>query len=201
VNLRLDLRIDEAYVPDMNQRLTIYRRLASVRHANDVSALVDELRDRYGAPPPSVEHLAEYARIRLLADRIGLESVDREGEQVVLKFRPDARIDPGLLARLVQRRADLTLLPPAVLRIDLARPDSPPASSERHRPSSKRTTTAAAEAEDSSWWTARATSAVAPGFTREEVLARPPVSPDRPGGLFERLGGVLEELSRALITG
>jgi len=199
VNLRLDLRIDETYVPDMNQRLTIYRRLASTRHADEVTGLVDELRDRYGAPPPSVEHLSQYARIRLAADRLGLESLDREGNALVLKFRPDAPIDPVPLARLVQARADLTLLPPAVLRIDLTASDAQGPPSDRAGRSSKRS---AHEIEDdSSWWTARATSAVAPGFTREEVLAKPAPTTDETGSLFRRLGRVLDELSRSLTTG
>jgi transcription-repair coupling factor (superfamily II helicase) len=49
VNLRLDLRIDDDYIPDMNQRLSAYRRMASVRRLEEVDALLDELRDRYGA--------------------------------------------------------------------------------------------------------------------------------------------------------
>ncbi len=199
VNLRLDLRIDETYVPDMNQRLTIYRRLASTRVATDVSTLLDELRDRYGTPPASIEHLAQYAQIRLLADRIGLESLDRQGEHVVLKFRQDARVDPIWLGRLVQSRADLTLLPPGVLRVDLAAgeiPQGPP--SGRPSPESKRKDRPSGPEDRSSWWTARATSEVAPGFTREQVLATPTPSPDRPGGLFERVGSLLEELSRSM---
>ena len=115
VNLRIDLRIDEHYIPDMNQRLMVYRRLARAASFEEVAAFLAELRDRYGAPPRSVENLAEYAKIRLLADGIGLESLDREAGVVVLKFRQDAKIDPLLLAGLVQRRGDLTLLPPAVL--------------------------------------------------------------------------------------
>jgi transcription-repair coupling factor (superfamily II helicase) len=204
VNLRLDLRIDDAYVPDMNQRLTIYRRLASARDAAEVGAILDELGDRYGSPPASVEHLARYARIRLLADRLGLESVDREGDRVMLKFRPDAKLDPAPLARLVQSRGDLQLLPPAILRLDLARPPAArPNASERRPGTSKQTARQAAEAEgeDASWWTARATAAVAPGFTREQVLAPPPIRPDQPGGLFDRLAGVLDELSRLLVAG
>ena len=58
--------------------------------------LMDEVRDRYGPPPESVLNLAEYASIRLLADRIGLESIDREGQTVVLKFRPEAKLDPAV---------------------------------------------------------------------------------------------------------
>ena len=51
VNLRVDLRIDETYIPDMNQRLTVYRRMAAVRTEDELRRIVDEVRDRYGAPP------------------------------------------------------------------------------------------------------------------------------------------------------
>jgi transcription-repair coupling factor (superfamily II helicase) len=127
VNLRLNLRLDESYVPDMNQRLMVYRRMASARTQEEVSGYLDELRDRYGPPPASVQHLAEYARLRLQADRLGLERVDREGAVVVLKFRQDAKVDPTLLLALMKRRGDLTLLPPAVLRLDLSKRKTGPA--------------------------------------------------------------------------
>ena len=116
VNLGLDLRIDGSYIPDMNQRLAAYRRLASARTVDEVEGFLDELRDRYGAPPVSVANLAEYARIRVAADRLGLDSVDREGTTAVLKFRGDAKLDPAWLLRFVQSSRGLTLVPPAVLR-------------------------------------------------------------------------------------
>ena len=112
VNLRVDLRIDETYIPDMNQRLTVYRRMAAVRTDEELRRIIDEVRDRYGSPPESVLNLAEYASIRLLADRLGLESVDREGQVVVLKFRQGTKLDPARVFNLVQQRGDLTLVPP-----------------------------------------------------------------------------------------
>src|SRR5690606_5694321 len=45
VNLRLDLRIDEQYIPDMNQRLMVYRRLASARTLDDIDVIMEELTD------------------------------------------------------------------------------------------------------------------------------------------------------------
>ena len=69
VNLRVDLRVDETYIPDVNQRLTVYRRMAAVRTEPDLDRIMDEVRDRYGPPPDSVLNLAEYAAIRLMADR------------------------------------------------------------------------------------------------------------------------------------
>jgi transcription-repair coupling factor (superfamily II helicase) len=179
VNLRVDLRLDEQYIPDMNQRLTVYRRIAGVRSEEELGRTVEEIRDRYGPVPASLLNLADYARIRLMADRIGVESLDREGQMVVLKFRPDARIDAAALVRMVRTRNDVTLAPPASLKLDLR----------GARPEKKRS---------SSWWTARATAGeVAPGFTREEMTRTPESDPRAPDGLFERLGGLLDELSQA----
>jgi len=221
VNLRLDLRVDEQYVPDMNQRLMIYRRLASVRALEEVDTIMDELRDRYGVPPASVENLAEFARIRVMADRIGVDTLDREGTMVVVRFRQDAPVDPAQLARLLQTRGDLAFSPPAVLKIDLTRPRTAPAPVPQappgpkgeprripagsgrgprlvvpSRPDSRPRTSESDSAGDAgaSWWTARATSGVAAGFSRDEILAERPPDPAAPDGLFNRLRSVLAEL-------
>ncbi len=207
VNLRLDLRVDEAYVPDMNQRLMVYRRLARARSLPEIGSVLDELRDRYGAPPVSVMNLAQHARIRVLADLIGMESVDREGPTAVLRFRQDAKVHPGVLAKLLETRGDLTLVPPAVLKVDLTKPVARPGQA---RPVGAKTAAASKvaarapvveEEEEMAWWAARATSDVAPGFTREQIQAEVPLDPGAPGGLFERVGDVLDQLSRSLVTG
>ena len=94
VNLRIDFRIDEAYVPDMNQRLMIYRRIAAARSEDELTRVMDEVRDRYGPPPVPVLNLADYGRIRVLADELGIESLEREGAVVVVRFRQKAKVDP-----------------------------------------------------------------------------------------------------------
>src|SRR5215217_5115343 len=119
VNLRIDLRIDESYIPDQNQRLMLYRRMAGVRSEAELQKVIEEVRDRYGPPPPSIENLAEYGRIRIMADRLGIDAVDREGQVVVFRFRPQAKLDPQRLVSLVNKRSDVTLVPPAGLRLDL----------------------------------------------------------------------------------
>src|SRR5580765_7781853 len=120
VNLRVDLRIDPSYVPDMNQRLMLYRKVAAARREEEIDRVLEEAADRYGPLPESVLNLADYGRIRVMADRLGVESVDREGRTVVLKFRPQARVDPVRLVALVRRRPDLTLIPPAGLKLTLS---------------------------------------------------------------------------------
>jgi len=119
VNLWVNLKVDESYIPEMNQRLMAYRRVAAARNEKELEASVAEIRDRYGAPPDSVLNLAEYGRIRVLADRLGVESIDREGRLVVIKFRPQATVDPIRLIKVVQEHPDVTLVPPGSLKLDL----------------------------------------------------------------------------------
>jgi transcription-repair coupling factor (superfamily II helicase) len=184
VNLRVDLKIDETYIPDMNQRLTIYRRMAGVRTEDELARLIEEVRDRYGPTPSSIENLAEYAFIRVLADRVGIESIDREGQLVVLKFRPEAKMDPGWLFRVIQERKDVQLTPPATLRLDMRVGLAP--SSRKKGPAA-------------SWWTARATAGeVTSGFTKGEILRPAKEDPRAEGGVFSRVSGLLRDLSEGV---
>ncbi len=128
---------------------------------------------------------------------------------MVFKFRPDAKLDPAWLLKLVQSRGDLTLLPPAILRLDLTRPVEPPTPAAPPKPAValpgrlNPKTPAKAKPVDSpgreSWWTTRATTGeVASGFSRGEILAEAPPDPRAPGGVFERVRQVLDELGRRL---
>jgi transcription-repair coupling factor (superfamily II helicase) len=206
VNLRVDLRIDDQYIPDMNQRLTVYRRMAGVRSDDELQKLVLEVRDRYGPPPESVQNLAEYAAIRVLADRIGLESLDREGPAVVLKFRPDAKLDPAWLFRIVQERGDLALIPPATLKLDLKKapsaerkptPPRPAAGRPEPVPPARGRRKGSDPVAGGSWWAARAQAGeVTSGFTKDEIM-RPAIAenPRADDGVFVRVSGLLRELS------
>jgi hypothetical protein len=151
-----------------------------------------------------VLNLAEYASIRLLADRLGLESLDREGQMVVLKFRPDAKVDATRLLRLVHERGDLTLIPPATVRMDLRQAPAPvkPIARAPQPPPKPSGRAVAKKGGDpvagGSWWAARAKSGdVTSGFSREEILRPAKEDPRAEGGLFVRVGGFLRELSDA----
>ena len=183
VNLNVDLKIDERYIPDMNQRLMAYRRVAAARSESDLTAVLDELCDRYGPIPPSVATLAEYGQIRLLADRLRVETIDRDEHRLVIAFKTTTTVDPVRLIRFVERRPDVVLKPPARLVVDL-------------RAVGDGTTRASP---NRSWWTARARSGeVRAGFSRVEFQRG---ERDRAGSarLFAQVGDLLVEL-RALET-
>jgi transcription-repair coupling factor (superfamily II helicase) len=225
VNLRVDLKVDETYIPDMNQRLMIYRQMASARRDEDLERTLADVRDRYGPLPPSVLNLADYGRIRIMADRLGIDAVDREGQVVVFRFRPQAKLDPQRLVSLVNKRSDVTLVPPAGLRLDLrgsaprvparvkqgVAPAAVPAPSSRPSPwpdLGRRQTTSAdvlgaqkgsnrSAAAPGSWWTARATAGeVVPGFSKAEILRPQAEDPRAADGVFTKVAGLLGELLR-----
>ena len=198
VNLRVDLRIDDSYVPDMNQRLMIYRKVAAARSDDELDQILGELRDRYGPLPDTVEHLEQYGRIRILADRLGVESLDREGQAVVIKFRPDEqarRLNVERLIKVIAARGDSTLVPPATIKLDLR---APTASSVRLQPSRQAPADRGRKPPGKpvpSWWTARATAGeVTAGFSKEAILKAPKEDPGAADGVFARVKGLLSEL-------
>jgi transcription-repair coupling factor (superfamily II helicase) len=206
VNLRVDLKIDTSYVPDMNQRLMLYRKVAAARHDDEIDRVLEEAVDRYGPLPDSVLNLADYGRIRVMADRLGIDTIDREGRIVVLKFRPQARIDPVRLVALVRQRPELALVPPAALKLNLegavgsglgasrsSERSSPTASPKSLTPSPRKSGKYANAAP--SWWVARAKAGeVTAGFTKANILKPAKEDPRAPGGVFERVGALLSDL-------
>jgi transcription-repair coupling factor (superfamily II helicase) len=193
VNLGVDLRIDESYVQDMNQRLMLYRKVAAARREEEIDRVLEEAADRYGPLPDSVLNLADYGRIRIMADRLGVEAVDREGRIVVIRFRPQAKVEPARLITLVRHRPDLTLAPPASLKLNML--EKPVGTVPASVPRKGAVRSKAAP----SWWTARARETeVKPGFTKEE-MTKPATreDPRAPAGLFERVGGLLSDLLEA----
>jgi transcription-repair coupling factor (superfamily II helicase) len=84
INLGISVRIDSTYIPEENQRLRMYKRIAG---AEDMAALQDvlaELQDRYGDPPESVQNLISAGELRLICERLGIAQLDRKRTQIEL---------------------------------------------------------------------------------------------------------------------
>jgi transcription-repair coupling factor (superfamily II helicase) len=213
VNLRIDFRIEESYVPDMNQRLMIYRRIAAARGEDELTRIMEDLRDRYGPPPIPVLNLADYGRIRVLADELGIEGLEREGSVIAMRFREKARVDPMRVVSLVRERADLKLIPPVTLKMDLKLSPTPPpapgsaaALKQAHQSRGTPPPTPGARFQTSrtsgrrpraepAWWTVRATTGeVTAGFSKAEILKPQAEDPRAPGGILDRVAELLEDL-------
>src|SRR5438067_3229046 len=119
LNLGLNIRIPAEYIPEENQRLRMYKRVAGVEtewQLNDVRA---ELQDRYGDPASAVRNLLDYAALKLLAVRGGASGSVRKRDLVTIKFRPNAVIDPAKLAQFVSSQRGTQFSPDGMLKFSL----------------------------------------------------------------------------------
>ena len=127
LNLGIALRIDESYVPEENQRLRLYKKIAGALSAGAVNEIRAEMEDRYGGPPDATVYLLEAAMLRLECERIGVAQIDRKRGELQIRFTENASVDPQQLMRLVARNAKrgAQFTPQGVLKYPLtaARPD------------------------------------------------------------------------------
>jgi len=127
LNLGIALRIDESYVPEENQRLRLYKKIAGAASEAAVAEVRAELEDRYGAPPDATVFLLEAAMLRLECEHLGIAQVDRKRGELQIRFMENAAVDPQHLMRLVARNAKrgAQFTPQGLLKYPLAstRPD------------------------------------------------------------------------------
>jgi len=92
LDLPVQAVIPTSYVPDERQRIDLYRRLADVDTEEKVDEIAEELRDRYGPPPRSVEHLLQIAKLKLRAVSAGVSEVVPENGRLVVRLLPSAQL-------------------------------------------------------------------------------------------------------------
>jgi transcription-repair coupling factor (superfamily II helicase) len=122
LNLGIALRIDESYVPEENQRLRLYKKIAGATSEAAVAEVRAEMEDRYGPPPDATVFLLEAALVRLECERIGVAQVDRKRTELHIRFMEKAVVDPQRLMRLVAKNAKrgAQFTPQGVLKYPLA---------------------------------------------------------------------------------
>lgn len=84
IDINVTAFIPETYVPDGDQRLIEYKRLAAVRTERDLQVLREEWKDRFGAPPDEVQQLIKVVRLRLLAALAGVSAIKPDGQAIRL---------------------------------------------------------------------------------------------------------------------
>ncbi|HEY3376539.1 MAG TPA: transcription-repair coupling factor [Armatimonadota bacterium] len=103
IDLPLDAYIPEEYVPVLNQRIDLYRRLAAVREARFADDLRAEMLDRFGQPlPVPVDSLFRLLAVKLMCLETGITHIGSERGAVVLRIAPERVLSPQAVKRLSQ---------------------------------------------------------------------------------------------------
>ncbi len=99
VDIRIDAYIPENYIESLPQRLSIYKRIADIRNDEDASDVIDELIDRFGEPPVSVEGLIKVALLRNTAAQLGIYEIGQNNNSLLLYVE---KIDMSEIADLIR---------------------------------------------------------------------------------------------------
>ena len=93
--------IPETYVPDLNVRMALYRRLASIELREDIDRFAAELIDRFGALPEEVQHLFKIVAIKHLCRVALVEKIDAGPKGGTIAFRDNPFPNPLALVQLI----------------------------------------------------------------------------------------------------
>jgi transcription-repair coupling factor (superfamily II helicase) len=101
VSADVEALLPEAYVPEVNQRLALYKRLAEIERAEEVAPMRAELADRFGPPPAAVETLLDVVALRVLARELGVERVEARGGRALFTFAPSTPVSPERILKVI----------------------------------------------------------------------------------------------------
>jgi len=104
--------IPESYVPDLQLRLALYRRLAELEDTQAIDAFGAELIDRFGPLPEEVEHLLKIVFIKALCRQANVEKLDAGPKGVVIQFRKREFSDPVGLVRFIGEQGSMAKIRP-----------------------------------------------------------------------------------------
>ncbi|MEE4253682.1 MAG: TRCF domain-containing protein, partial [Desulfuromusa sp.] len=107
IRLGLSAFLPEKYLPDPNQRLQFYQRMAAAEVDEQLFDLVEELRDRYGELPSAAEVLAGVMRLRIRLKKLRIELLEYDGTGLSLLFHSSTKISPVLIRQLVTEQPEI----------------------------------------------------------------------------------------------
>ncbi|HHF7367106.1 TPA: transcription-repair coupling factor [Legionella bozemanae] len=105
IDLRISAIIPEEYIPDIHNRLIMYKRIANAKSKEQLHDLQIELIDRFGLLPQQVKHLLLITELKLKAEKMGIQKISAGAQQGKLEFSENPSIDPGVLIHLIQVHA------------------------------------------------------------------------------------------------
>ncbi len=106
INAGISVLIPESYVPELDLRMGLYRRLSSVKERQEINSFAVELVDRFGKMPPEVKHLLDIMTIKIDCLLAGIEKIDAGPKGAVVTFRNHSFANPPALIAYVSEHQE-----------------------------------------------------------------------------------------------
>ncbi|MCW8887251.1 MAG: helicase-related protein, partial [Motiliproteus sp.] len=102
INLRLPALIPDDYLPDVHNRLILYKRISNAKTKEQLKELQVEMIDRFGLLPEPVKNLFRITQLKLKAQAIGISKLDAGNSNGRIEFEAETQVEPLTLVKLVQ---------------------------------------------------------------------------------------------------
>lgn len=99
----MDAFIPPAYIVNEVQKLDIYKRIAGIESVKERDDMKDELLDRFGEIPKSVDNLLRIALIRVAAHKLYMTEIKGKNERILFTFHPNAALNPAGIPDLLKK--------------------------------------------------------------------------------------------------
>jgi transcription-repair coupling factor (superfamily II helicase) len=125
INFRMSAFLSESYIPDIDQRMAAYRRLARMTELTEIVDFKNELIDRYGKPPEEASNLLFKIMLKILSQKAGIARLDLIGRQMHLQFSQAHLKNTQALVDMIQAAPGrYELIPESILKVKLANEQS-----------------------------------------------------------------------------
>ncbi|HBC81636.1 MAG TPA: transcription-repair coupling factor, partial [Escherichia sp.] len=104
VELRMPALLPDDYIPDVNTRLSFYKRVASAKSSSELEEIKVELIDRFGLLPDPARTLLEVARLRQQAQKLGIRKLESNDKGGAIEFAEKNHVNPAWLIGLLQKQ-------------------------------------------------------------------------------------------------
>ncbi|MAD88523.1 MAG: transcription-repair coupling factor, partial [Pseudoalteromonas sp.] len=102
VDLKIPALLPDDYIPDVNIRLSMYKRIASIANADEIDEMKVELIDRFGLLPDATKNLFAIQQIKLQANKIGVSKIEANIKGGYFEFSSDTKVNPTFIIALIQ---------------------------------------------------------------------------------------------------
>lgn len=103
IDLDTDAFIPEKYIRNESQKLDIYKRVAGIESEEEYDDMLEELMDRFGEPPKSVQNLLAIANLKAMAHRAYITEISQKGDFIKITMFERAKADPVKIEHLIKK--------------------------------------------------------------------------------------------------
>jgi transcription-repair coupling factor (superfamily II helicase) len=120
ISFPIEAYLPDEYVPDSQQKVSLYKKIAALTTPQERSDLEEEMEDRYGEIPPPVHALLEIAELKQFAQKLGINNIVSSGNVIKITFdHRKTDVNPRRLVSVIKQSKRLSLVPPVRLMVDV----------------------------------------------------------------------------------